>query len=208
MIDRDPAEQPGEQDGFTLLELLMASVLGSFLIIAAFGMVLDSIRISEVLVSRVQLNAAARESFDMLLFGGRTGGNEVAGLLSHDTQPSPADTLSDIASGNYRLKLDDDDASFTATLSGQNVVPHDIACQAATNPIPACQGTETITMNGYLGGIPRFGPDSRRVNNRTSEIELTLATPYLLIREDATTRQSTEVFRTIFTLNQDLDLAP
>jgi len=194
--------------GFTLIELLMASVLGSLLMIAAFGMLYDSIRIADVLRSRVQLNAAARESFDILLNGGISDSTEVTGLRGLNTIPD-ASSLSeinpaDLNNSNFRVKLDSANGG-SARLTGQTTVSQKVSCTAAETPIPACQNGITLAVNGYLGGAPRIHKDTRRIIDatgeiRTGEIELTLANPYLLsdVAEDVTTAQSVEIYRTIF----------
>lgn len=199
--------------GFTLLEVLMASVLGGLLIIAAFGMLYDSIGIADVLRSRAQLNAAARESFDILLDGGVSnnvldGGVsnnvDVYGLRGRAAAPLPA-ALNDIANNNYRVRLQDDITTPpTVALSGSTVVTHTVSCTAIGDPLPACiLGNENLAINGFLGGEPRVFSAARVVSNRTREIEITLANPYLLNRPDATTAQSVEIYRTIFMLNGD-----
>jgi prepilin-type N-terminal cleavage/methylation domain-containing protein len=200
--------------GFTLIELLMASVLSSLLMIAAFGMLYDSIRIADVLRSRVQLNAAARESFDILLNGGISDSTEVTGLRGRNTIPDAA-LLSeinpaDLNNSNFRVKLDSANGA-SASLRGPTTVSQKVTCTAPKTPIPACQNGITLAVNGYLGGAPQIHENTRRVsdrtgeNDRTGEIELTLASPYLLsdTAEDVTTAQSVEIYRTIFQLYGD-----
>jgi prepilin-type N-terminal cleavage/methylation domain-containing protein len=202
--------------GFTLIELLMASVLGSLLMIAAYGMLYDSIRIADVLRSRVQLNAAARESFDILLNGGISDSTEVIGLRGRPiaTMPNAAAlseiNLKDPKDNNFRVKLEADAIGATAKLTGPTTVSQNVTCTASEIPIPACQNGITLAVNGYLGGAPRIhvntpDPDTRDIKNRTREIELTLANPYLLsdTADDVTTAQSVEIYRTIFQLNGD-----
>ena len=204
--------------GFTLIELLMASLLGSLLIIAAFGMLYDSIRIADVLRSRAQLNAAARESFDILLDGGISNGTDVVGLRGRPISTLPLVTdlsdidLNDPANNNFRVKLDTDSPGSAAKLFGPTVVPQNVNCTAADNPIPACKSIGTLSVNGFLVGIPRiYSRDQfRNVRDsngirRTREIELTIGNPYILAdtADDVTTAQSLEVYRTIFQLNAD-----
>ncbi|MBT8002241.1 MAG: prepilin-type N-terminal cleavage/methylation domain-containing protein, partial [Rhodospirillales bacterium] len=125
--------------GFTLLEMLMASVLGGLLIIASFGMLYDSIGIADVLRSRAQLNAAARESFDLLLDGGVSNNVNIYGLRGRSAEPSQA--LSDIGDVRpaYRVQLQDDITTPpTVALSGSTAVTHNVACTAINDPLPAC----------------------------------------------------------------------
>ncbi len=204
--------------GFTLIELLMASLLGSLLIIAAFGMLYDSIRIADVLRSRAQLNAAARESFNILLDGGISNGIEVIGLRGRPINSLPLVTdlsdinLNDPFNNNFRVRLDTDSPGSAAKLVGPTVVAQSVTCRAAGDPIPACQNRETLSVNGFLVGVPRIyainkNRDVLDSNNtrRTREIELTIANPYILADtvDDVTTAQSLEVYRTIFQLNAD-----
>lgn len=210
---------PNKNDGgFTLIELLMASLLGSLLIIAAFGMLYDSIRIADVLRSRAQLNAAARESFDILLDGGISNGTEVVGLRGRSSATLPLVTdlsdinLNDPVNNNFRVKLNTDTPGSSANLVGPTVVAQSVSCRVAGDPIPACQDGGTLSVNGFLVGVPRISlvnpirdvSDSSNTR-RTREIELTIANPYILAdtAEDVPTAQSVEVYRTIFQLNGD-----
>ncbi len=187
------------QAGFTLLELMLASTLGLIVLIAALGILYDSTNIADVLRARVTLNAAARESFDLLLDGGLSGTEEIFGLrgLSATTVPPAAELQ---VTNGYRVRLLNNGAAVA--LEGPRTTAATIPCIAAGNPIPACTGSGALTAEGYLGGPPVLNA-SRSINNRTQELELTLFNPYLLRRSDVTAQQAVEVYRTIFTLNRD-----
>lgn len=79
------------QAGFTLLELMLASTLGLIVLISALGVLYDSANIADVLRSRASLNAAARESFDLLLDGGKSGTEEIFGLRGLEATPPAAE---------------------------------------------------------------------------------------------------------------------
>ena len=125
--------------------------------------------------------------------------------------------LNDPVNNNFRVKLDTDTPGSAANLVGPTVVPQNITCRAAGNPIPACENSGTLSVNGFLVGVPRIFSvfperlardviDSRS-RSRTREIELTIGNPYILAdtAEDVPTTQSLEVYRTIFQLNADID---
>lgn len=199
-----------KQAGFTLIELMLASTLGLILLIAALGILYDSANIADVLRSRGELNAAARESFDLLLDGGVSGTQDIFGLRGLDATPVsgdfavPAATALQVAAGN-RVRLLTNGAAVA--LEGPRTTAATITCIAADDPIPACPGAGPLAVEGYLGGVPVLNV-SRSITdgggaNRTQELELTLFNPYLLRRTDVATQQSIEVYRTIFTLNLD-----
>jgi prepilin-type N-terminal cleavage/methylation domain-containing protein len=197
------------EGGFTLIELLMASLLGSLLIISAFGMLYDSIAIADVLRSRAQVNAAARESFSILLDGGISNGVIVHGLRGRAAHPEPAQNpvLSDIANNNFRVRLvngQNPEPNPVGILLGPTVSPHNIRCNGEGSPIPACPNAgEVLAVNGFLAGELRIYFDHRSINNKTRELEMTLTNPYTLNRPDVTAIQSVEIYRTIFNLYAD-----
>jgi len=185
------------QAGFTLLELMLASTLGLIVLIAALGILYDSTNIADVLRARVTLNAAARESFDLLLDGGLAGTEEIFGLRGLGAAPAAAELQ---VTNGYRVRLLNNGAALA--LEGPRTTAGTITCIAAGDPIPACAGAGALTVEGYLGGPPVLNA-SRSINSRTQELELTLFNPYLLRRSDVTAQQAVEVYRTIFTLNRD-----
>lgn len=185
------------QSGFTLLELMLASTLGVVLLIAALGIFYDSANIADVLRSRVSLNAAARESFDLLLDGGFSGGDEVFGLRGLGTAP-PATELQ--VSGGNRVRLLNNGAS--TALEGPRAPPRTVACTGPEEPIPYCVGAGALAVEGYLGGEPVLNA-ARSIANRTRELELPLFNPYLVGRRDVATQRASEVYRTIFMVNPD-----
>lgn len=198
------------QAGFTLIELMLASTLGLILLIAALGILYDSANIAEIMRSRVSLNSAARESFDLLLDGGISETEEIFGLRGLDATPDSADFAVPAATDlqvpdGHRVRLLTNGAAVA--LEGPRATAGDVTCIAAGDPIPACGGAGTMAVRGYLGGAPVLNV-SRSITdgdgaNRTQELELTLFNPYLLRRNDVAGRQGIEIYRTIFTLNLD-----
>ncbi len=192
------------QAGFTLIELMLASTLGLILLIAALGILYDSVNIADVLRSKVSVNAAARESFDLLLDGGISGTQEIFGLRGLDATAVPSDLELQVDDG-FRVRLLTNGAAVA--LEGPRTTIRNITCIAAGDPIPACGGAGALAVEGYLAGEPVLNV-SRSItddlgDNRTQELELTLFNPYLLGRADVTAQQAIEVYRTIFTLNLD-----
>lgn len=183
--------------GFTLIELMLASTLGLILLIAALGILYDSANIADVLRARISLNAAARESFDLLLDGGLSGTDEVFGLRGVNTLPTPAELQ---VAGGQRVRLLTGGA--TVALEGPRAPTSTITCIAAGDPIPACAGAGPLTVGGFLGGEPVLN-SNRSIASRTRELELTLFNPYIVGRSDVTPQQAIEVYRTIFTVNLD-----
>ena len=190
------------QAGFTLIELMLASTLGLILLVAALGILYDSADIADVLRSRANLNAAARESFDLLLDGGISGTREIFGLRGLHAAPAATELQ---VPGGQRGRLLNNGA--TVALEGPRTAPATIACIAAGDPIPACTGAGAMTVQGYLGGAPVLS-GARGITDgggadRTQEIELPLFNPSLLRRTDVGSQRGIETYRTIFTLNRD-----
>lgn len=185
------------QAGFTLIELMLASTLGLILLIAALGILYDSANIADVLRSRANLNAAARESFDLLLDGGISGSQEIFGLRGLHAAPAGTDLQ---VPGGQRVRLLNNGGSVA--LEGPRTAPATITCITAADPIPACAGAGAMTVQGYLGGVPTLS-GARSVATRTQALELLLFNPSLLRRTDVGGLQGIETYRTIFTLNRD-----
>ena len=185
------------QSGFTLLELMLASTLGIVLLIAALGIFYDSANIADVLRSRVSLNAAARESFDLLLDGGFSGSDEVFGLRGLAFAPPAAELQ---VPGGNRVRLLNNGAA--TALEGPRAPPRTISCTGADTPIPYCSGAGALAVEGYLGGEPVLNA-ARSITDRTRELELPLFNPYLVGRKDVAAQRATEVYRTIFMLNPE-----
>jgi prepilin-type N-terminal cleavage/methylation domain-containing protein len=197
------------QAGFTLIELMVASTLGLILLIATLGILNDSANIADVLRSRISLNAAARESFDLLLDGGRSGTEDIFGLRGLESSAVPPSSSLQVAGGN-RVRIINNGA--TVALEGPRTAAGTIPCAAADDPIPYCTAAGPLAVQGYLGGGPTLNT-ARSIKDgvgvgigayRTQELELILFTPYLLGRPDVTTQQVTETYRTIFMTNPDL----
>ena len=60
-----------KQRGFTLIELMVAGALSLMLSLVLFQVLIEAARMAETMVTRVVLNQAARETFELLAFGGK-----------------------------------------------------------------------------------------------------------------------------------------
>jgi len=181
----------------------MASTLGLVLLLSAFGILYDSIGFAEVMRTRAAMNAAARESLNLLLDGGLSGSDPQYGLRGLATAP----TASTLRTGN-RVKLKTNADATVAELLGARIAATNITCAGDGDPITACTAAGTLSVDGYLGGDPTLYETTRSIpdgagDKRTQELEIILFSAYNLNRDDATTAQSIEVYRTIYTLNLD-----
>jgi len=62
---------PRIQDGFTIIELMVAMTVGMMLMVVLGGIYFDSVRQAESITQKLTMNREAREIFDIISMGGR-----------------------------------------------------------------------------------------------------------------------------------------
>lgn len=134
------------QGGFTLIEVMIASAIGLLLTSSIYGIIVQTLNMSEVLIGQITINRNAREMFHMLQDGGvpTALANPVPGIRGYDMTVSLFDaTLS-------RLQM---------TVGGSTIIssatsPTVITCTGANQPHPRCVVANTnVGMTGYLAAL-------------------------------------------------------
>ena len=185
------------QRGFTLIELMFAAAATAVVIWAATGFLLKALSWYGELSAKIAINRHARETFDVLAYGGRSAstGNDgtmnVYGIRGRHQAPGSG------MRNNYALRYSSNNLTLTPDLAA----PMTIACIAATNPMPDC-GVGSQTVNGWLGSDIQLNTASRSVVNKTAEVTMTVMDPYEIQRAKNPATFA-DTYRTIFTLNRN-----
>lgn len=195
---------PKRQQGFTLIELMFASVLGFLLILPVFGLLFQSVDIAASLETKAKLNTQARETLDMLGDGvSHGGGVDVFGLRGSDVGFFSADHIgrnADIGPDSY---LNDQFVLEGGLLETAKISPINITCLGVGDPFPVCTGAGEITVNGYLYDDPGLYSITRSIGERTRELEIEIIDYVGVARDNTSLQNNREIYRTIYMFNRD-----
>ncbi len=210
------ARTPRGDDGFTVVEVLVAGTLGLGLALPAFALLNGTYRVAALMNSRFARDAEARQVLTLLGEGSSSFGTVtnprgftmVEGLRSHASVPSPYTltsngqfVMSDLSSvGVFGII---GATGSGPTLSGDAVPSTTITCTASGVPVPACNyAGATVTTQGWMGASPTlqtfglFTPGTRTV-----AVEVTVSDPFQATRPGRTAADVTDTYRTLFNLN-------
>jgi len=187
------------QAGFTLIEVMIASVTSMFVIMPALVFMFRSYDWYTSVESELMLNRKARLVFDLIGNGARasTNGNDntpnLYGIRGRHVAPNGNSLRS-----NYKLQY----ASNNLTVTGDALATQTVTCTASATPLPDCGAGQTKTVTGWMGKNVLVNTSARVVAGRTIEVTITLTDPFQAQRADDPT-SATQTYRTIYTLNRD-----
>ena len=192
------------QSGYTLIELLAASAATAVIIAAGTGFMLKALAWYDDLSGRIEINRHARESYDLLAFGGKSaalgkdGTHNVYGLRGSNKAP-PNGLRSNGALQYTNNKL---------TLTPDQFSPVTIVCSGSGVPIPDCKSNKgpgaTQTIKGWIGSDVTLDAGAKSVNNQTVAVSLTVTNP-LEAQRAFSPSQFTDTYNAIFSLNRNED---
>jgi prepilin-type N-terminal cleavage/methylation domain-containing protein len=201
--------------GFTLVELLVASVLALILLLSTTTILFQTFEFADRQRLRPILNDQARAFFDRLGDGGRDDGNVVLlGLRDRGSFDISTDNANLREENRLRLNNTDPDPDIGYSQTGPKISSTVVNCRGTDDPVEGCgaDGT-TLTVNGYLARNPRLyinadiaggasdrspNDDERGNQNRTMETEILLIYPYDANRKRFRSDQVRESYRTTF----------
>ncbi|MCB1733636.1 MAG: hypothetical protein H6981_01560 [Gammaproteobacteria bacterium] len=192
--------------------MLVATSIGLGLLLIIYGFLLHSMRMSEIMIGRVQLNAEARLGFDMLANGGVVGGNRIAGLHGNGDLNAAVLDPSGGTIGRLAQKLVIDGGANGLLESTE--LQSEIQCVGVNDPHPDCVAAGSATVTGYLAATPVVDPGVRnltvtahcQVGTRpaTAEVGLELIDPHFLgSNESFTADQYRAEFHNVFAFHVD-----
>ncbi|MDP6343958.1 MAG: prepilin-type N-terminal cleavage/methylation domain-containing protein [Alphaproteobacteria bacterium] len=161
----------GGEAGFTLLELLVASLLALILLLTTTTFFFQSIEFADQQRVRSVLNAQARAAFDMLGDGavldptdastyvhGFRNSTNILGedngdfLRQHDYDSNAS--LDDVHYLSFAQ--DFDGAEVTDRIVGNRFSPHTVNCDGVDDPVDGCTANGTVDSRGFLARAPRL----------------------------------------------------
>lgn len=195
------------QRGFTLIELMMASIISFLLAMVCISLTRQSADLNSGLKARLRLNAQARQAFGVIADGGALpsgttgtdGTRNIYGLHGRYGAQTGASLRQ-----NYRLTL----SSNGNQAAGDSFASKTVTCTGAGTPLPDCTAAGTaMTVNGWLGADPTVNQTNRSISgptvtNNTVEATITLTDPYRAVHAKLPAN-ATDTYRNIFTANRD-----
>ena len=188
------------QAGFTLLEMMIASVTSMAVLMPALVFMLRSYDWYASVESDLMLNRKARQVFDVIGNGARASANgndgspNVYGIHGRHLAPNENALRS-----NYKFQY----ASNNLTVTGDAIATQTITCTGSGAPMPDCSSAgQSKTVTGWMGDAFNLNASSRNVAGRTVEVTITLTDPFQAQRAD-NSATATQTYRTILTLTRD-----
>lgn len=185
------------QRGFTIMELMTASLAMGVVILAASAFMLKALGWYDEISSKIEINRHARETFDFFAFGGLspTAGKDftynVYGINGHNKPPpGPQRTQGALSYTSNKLTLTPDVFS-----------PMTVTCKGPANPIPDCGGGAQ-TIRGWLGSDVQMKPKSPDMGNGWVMVTITVTDPFESQRAKAPA-SFTDTYTTAFVFNLD-----
>ena len=217
-------EIDADELGYTLIELLIASVLALVLMLTTTTILFQALEFADRQRLRPALNDKARETFELLGDGGccdefpnSDKHGRLLGMRDRFSFDREASSLGGVLN-DYRLQLDDPIDFNILTVIGPRISRVTIECRGDDDPIQGCGVLgNTRTVRGYLARDPRLyvntdssgntsdrsvDDDERGITNRTIETEFMLIQPYQANRARFRSDEVRESYRTIFTFNR------
>lgn len=186
-----------KQRGFTIIELITAVAASGVVILAATAFMLKALSWYGELYSKVELNRHARETYDLLAYGGfaSIAGNDstknVYGIRGRNKAPPNG------LRKNYGLQY----TSNKLTLSPDTTPTMSIRCVSPGNPMPDCGGGQK-NVQGWIGSDIKLDSGPRSVVGETVEVTIVIMDPFEIQRAQNPSLFS-DTYRTVFTLNRN-----
>ena len=198
----DESHTSNREDGFTLVEALIAGTLSLCLVIPAYALLNGTYRTATLVDSRFARDAQARQVMTLLGDGSASFGTlknargftMVEGIRSRQSLPS---TWSLNSNGQFVMA---DTAASSSTrapsISGDAVSPITVTCTGSGLPLPGCTAGSTLTTRGWMGANPVL-----LQTGNTVAVDITVSDPFQAARPGQTAAGVTDTYRTLFNLN-------
>lgn len=189
------------QSGFTLIELLAASAATGVVILAATAFMLKALTWFDELNAKIEMNRHARETFDLLAYGGNSsstgddGTKYLYGVRGSNQEPNSG------LRSNGALRY----SNNNLTLTPDKFAAMTVTCTGASTPIPDCANSaSTKTVQGWIGSDIQMDAGGKSINNLTVNVTFTITDAFEAQRAKGPSA-FTDTYRTVFTLNRNED---
>ena len=186
------------QRGFTLIEVMTASVAAALVMLAGSAMLLRGLSWFDQLNARIEMNRHAREVYGVLAYGGAStaSGNDVTGYIYgiNGRHAAPASGLRSNGAFQY--------TSNNLTLTPDKFASMTVSCTGAGTPVPDCTAGGSVALQGWLGRDVQINASSRSVANQTVEVTMSITDSFQAQRAKSP-GDFTESYRGVFFLNRD-----
>lgn len=190
------------QAGFTLIELLATSTATGVVMLAATSFMLKSLSWFDELNAKIEINRHARETFDLLAYGGvsastgKDGTKNVYGVRGSNKEPKDGLRTSANAlqyTNNNLTLLPDRFATIT------------VVCTGDGTPVPDCKDNHSSqAVAGWIGSDIKLDAGGKSINDLTVNVTFTITNPFQAQRAVGPAA-FTDTYRTVFTLNRKED---
>lgn len=220
---RTPRPATTGEDGFTLVELLVATTLSLCLVLPAYALLNGTFRTATLVNSRFARDAQARQMMTLLGEGSASFGTlqNARGFTMVEGIRYRAGVPANMAqSANGQFTITDTGAgllpgvlSGVPTITGDSVPPITVQCTAPGVPLPSCNppgpgigallgGSGNVTTQGWLGANPVLA-----TQGCTVAVDITVSDPFQAARRGQTAAGVSDTYRTLFGLNVEVDPA-
>jgi hypothetical protein len=188
------------QAGFTLVEVMIASVTSMFVIMPALVFMFRSYDWYASVASELMLNRKARQVFYLIGNGAKSAVNGSDGMpYLYGIRGRKAAPAATSLRSNYTLQY----SSNQMTTTGDSIASMTVTCTGAAAPMPDCAAAgDTKTVAGWVGADFTIDASTRSIASRTVEVMLTLTDPFQAQRAK-NPATATQTYRILFTLNRD-----
>lgn len=188
------------QRGFTIIELLAASAATGIIIVAASAFMLKSLSWYDELSAKIEINRHARETYDLLAFGGRSasagtdGTKNVYGIRGSNQAPGNG-----LRTSAGALQYTDNNL----TLTPDSFAAMSVSCTGSGAPIPDCKDSQSSqSVAGWIGSDIQMVGGPKSVNNLTVAVSFTMTDSFEAQRAKGP-GSFTDVYHAVFTLNRN-----
>lgn len=188
------------QRGFTLIELMSVAAATGIIMLAGSAFMLRALAWHDEISAKIEMNRHARTTYELWAYGGRSASNggdstkNVYGFRGRKSAPAASALRNSTGAVSY--------TNNSLTLRPDLFATMTVTCKAAGNPIPACTGTSSKTVTGWLGADADLNSEGGSLGEGWVVVNFTITNPYQAQRATAPA-QFTDTYQTVFALNRN-----
>lgn len=197
-----PPHMMRSQAGFSLMEVMSATAGAGVVVLAASAFLIKGFGWMDELRARIEINRHARETYDLLAFGGQSatvgkdGTKNIYSLRGFKDAPPNG-----LRTPTNALKYTSNKVTITADTLGTMT----ITCTGVGLPVPDCKDNHsTQSVGGWMGSDVKLDAGPPSINGLTVEVSFSITNPFEAQRATSP-GQFTDSYAVIFTTNREED---